>query len=267
MHVLLVFYFFVIGLCFGSFALATAWRIKKKKGFVRERSECEKCHHVLAVRDLIPLVSWLGQRGKCRYCHKKISKLLPLAELAGGTLFAISFAAWPEPLHGFLGIARIAVWGFALVLLLILFFYDLQWFLLPNKLVYPLWAVAALDFALRFAQQPHLSTLLWGCAAVAVSAGLFLLFYILSDGAWIGFGDVRLGVVIGLLVATPALAAAVLFVASIVGILFALPSLVTKKRSLSSKIPFGPLLILALVIVKLFGQKMIDWYTVHLLFM
>ena len=118
-----------------------------------------------------------------------------------------------------------------------------------------------------FAQQPHLSTLLWGCAAVAVSAGLFLLFYILSDGAWIGFGDVRLGVVIGLLVATPALAAAVLFVASIVGILFALPSLVTKKRSLSSKIPFGPLLILALVIVKLFGQKMIDWYTVHLLFM
>ena len=264
--VIVTLYAFVIGLCFGSFALATAWRIKKKRSFTRERSECEHCRHLLAAKDLVPLFSWLSQHGKCRYCHKKLSKLLPLSELTGGLVFAALYLAWPEALGGVLNAARFVLWGIALVLLLILFFYDLQWYILPNKVIYPLWAVSAIDFALRFMQTPTLKTVVMGCAAVAVGAGLFWLFYIVSKGAWIGFGDVRLGIAIGLLLGKPELAAVSLFLASLLGILVALPSLLTKKRNMTSKLPFGPLLIVALIITRLFGAKIIAWYVARVLF-
>ncbi len=267
MRLLFSVYFFIVGLCFGSFALATAWRIKKKKAFGgKARSECEHCHHKLATIDLVPLFSWLSLGGKCRYCHKKLPVLMPLAELTGGLFLAASYLFWPARLVGFNAIASFAAWCVGLLLLLILLFYDLQWSILPNKVMYPLWAASAISFLLRFIQKPSLHTVLLGIAAVAIGAGVFWLFYVASKGAWIGYGDVRLGLAIGLLVGTPLLAALVIFTASVLGILVALPSLLTKTRTLNSKIPFGPLLIVALVIVRLFGQKTIDWYSAHLLF-
>lgn len=267
MHSLLAVYFFAIGLCFGSFALATAWRIKKNKNFTKERSECERCHHVLAPRDLLPLVSWLAQKGKCRYCHKKLSVLLPLAELVGGIAFSLSYLVWPEPFDGFVAALRFAAWCVALVLLLILFFYDLQWYKLPNKVIYPLWAVSGFDFLLRLIQEPTLVTLLMGVLAVTVGAGLFFLLYVVSKGKWIGFGDVRLGLAIGLLTGKPLLAALVIFAASLLGVLVALPSLLSRKKGLTSKLPFGPLLIIGLILVRVFGQRLVDWYASRILFL
>jgi len=267
MRTLIGIYFFLIGLCFGSFALATAWRIKKKKDFTRERSECEYCHHTLSARDLIPLYSWLSLGGKCRYCRKKLSRLMPLAELTGGIFLVASYLFWPVQLVGFNAVASFVVWCLGLILLLILFFYDLQWFLLPNKVMHPLWAVASVSFLLRFLKQPTLHTLLLGIGAVAIAAGLFLAIWLVSKGSWIGFGDVRLGLAIGLFVGTPLLATLVIFAASVIGVIFALPLLVTRNKKLNSKLPFGPLLILALVLVQLFGQRAADWYAVHLLFL
>ena len=256
----------MIGLCFGSFALATAWRIKKKKGFGRERSVCEHCKHVLAPIDLVPLFSWLSLGGKCRYCHTKLSLILPLAEITGGVLLAASYLFWPERIIGWNALAGFTVWCLGLILLLILLFYDLQWYILPNKIMYPLWGVATVSFLLRFIAKPTAHTILLGIGAVAVAAGVFWLFWIASRGKWIGYGDVRLGLAIGLFVGTPLLAALVIFVASIIGVIVALPGLITRSKKLSSKMPFGPLLIIALVLVRLFGQKTIDWYIAHLLF-
>lgn len=256
-----VLYFFCIGLCIGSFALATAWRIKKKRDFVRERSECEHCHHILAPKDLVPVFSWLGQGGKCRYCHKKISVLMPIAELIAGVFFALSFWAWPVSFSGILPVVGFVLWCLALVLLLILFFYDLQWFILPNKVIYPLWLVSAAYALVKFANNPSWMALFYVLCAVTVSAGLFYLFFIVSKGTWIGFGDVRLGFAIGLLVGSPVMAGIVLFIASVTGIIFALPGLILGSRKLSGKMPFGPLLIIGLVVTVLYGQWLIDWYT------
>lgn len=253
-------FFFGIGLCFGSFALATAWRIKKNKDFVKDTSECEHCHHKLAAIDLIPLVSWLSLGGKCRYCRKKISGLLPLAELVGAVTFAASYAYWPYGFASALPLLLFIVWCVALILLLILFFYDLQWYILPNKVIYPLWAVASVFALLTFVATPTLATVFNVLMAVTVGAGLFWLFYTMSKGAWIGYGDVRLGVAIGLLAGTPAKAAITLFTASIAGIVLTLPSVVTKKRTMTSKLPFGPLLILGLFVAVIWGQSLIDWY-------
>ncbi len=253
-------FFFCIGLSFGSFALATAWRIKKKMNFVSDTSECEHCHHKLSPKDLVPLLSWLSLRGKCRYCHKKITVMLPLSELTGAIAFTASFIFWPSGFNSSILITKFILWCVALVLLLMLFFYDLQWFILPNKVIYPLWLVSGLYALLRFAMDPSWFNLLYVIGAVAVSSGLFYLFFIVSKGTWIGFGDVRLGFAIGLLVGTPVMAGIVLFVSSLVGILIAMPSLLAGSKKLTSKVPFGPLLIIGLVFTVLYGQRIIDWY-------
>lgn len=264
MHILLIFYFFIVGLCFGSFALATAWRIKKGKDFVQDRSECEHCHHKLSAIDLIPLVSWLYLRGRCRYCHKKLSFTMPLAEVLGGLLFAASFAFWPYSIDSALLVIRFSLWCLALVMLLILFLYDAQWYTLPNKIMYPLWAVSAGYFMTFFIADPSVAMFAWLVGALAIASGIFYVIYLINK-KWIGFGDVRLGFAIGLLVMRPIQAGMVLFFASLLGILISLPSLLKGDKKLTSTLPFGPLLIAATVIVVLFGQHLVTWYVDQIL--
>lgn len=264
MSLILTSYFFVLGLCFGSFALATAWRIKKKRDFVRDTSECEHCHHKLAAKDLVPLLSWLSLKGRCRYCRKKLGSLLPLAELLGGVVFAASFAFWPYQINSLLLGARFVLWCVALVLLLVLFLYDAQWYTLPNKVIYPLWGTSAAYFLTFFVSDPSLAMLGWLAGALAIASGIFYLIFIVND-SWIGFGDVRLGVAIALLVMRPIQAGMVLFFASLLGIVISLPSLIKGNKKLTSTLPFGPLLIIATIIVVLFGQQLVSWYVDQIL--
>ena len=102
-----------LGLLFGSFVNALVWRLRKKRDFVKERSECTHCHHVLEWYDLVPVLSWLSLGGKCRYCHKKIDDS-PLTEIGVSVAFAISYAWWP---FGFsaAGWALLVLWLVALV--------------------------------------------------------------------------------------------------------------------------------------------------------
>jgi prepilin signal peptidase PulO-like enzyme (type II secretory pathway) len=189
----------LLGLCFGSFVNALVWRLKKKRDFVKERSECTHCHHILAWYDLIPVVSWLMLRAKCRYCHKKIDDS-PLTELAVALAFIISYILWPL---GFstAGWALFVLWLIALVLLAALFLYDLKWFLLPNVLMFPLigigvvWAVVYYTFV---SPEPLLVVLQNVALGIASVAGLYGALYYVSQGEWVGFGDVKLGIFMGL---------------------------------------------------------------------
>lgn len=253
--------FVFFGLCFGSFALATAWRIKHKRNFVNDTSECESCHHKLAAKDLVPIVSFLSTKGRCRYCKARLSILLPFAEVLGAVCFGLSYLHWPHLLNTFSDWFLFVSWCLALILLLILFFYDLQWFLLPNKVVHPLWLVSGVYFGLSYARSDFNFSYLYNTMfAVVVTSGLFALLYFVSKGKWIGFGDVRLGLSIGLFVSTPAKAALVLFLASLIGILATLPSLLRGKSKMTTKVPFGPLLIIGTIVSVLYGQHLVDWY-------
>lgn len=82
----------LLGLCLGSFVNALVWRLHENKDFVKGRSQCINCGHVLAARDLVPLFSWLTLGGKCRYCRRKVSVQYPLIELVGAAVFALSYA-------------------------------------------------------------------------------------------------------------------------------------------------------------------------------
>lgn len=262
-------FLFGLGLCFGSFINATVWRIheqsKKKKpskalSITKGRSMCPHCRHELAAKDLIPVFSWLWLRGKCRYCHKPIDDS-PIVELVMAAVFVISYLAWPEPLHGGQWLL-LATWLACSVGLLALAIYDLKWMLLPNRLIYPTLLIAAVgqvSYILIFSDD-ILKSFEMLALSLVIASGLFWLIYIASKGKWIGFGDVRLGLVTGTLLADPKLSFLMIFGASVLGSIAAIPAVMHGKKGWSSKIPYGPFLIAATFIMLLFGQSIIDWY-------
>jgi leader peptidase (prepilin peptidase)/N-methyltransferase len=254
------------GLCFGSFVNALVWRLKHGRNWVSERSECTHCHHVLTGWDLIPVVSWLWLRGKCRYCKKPIDDS-PIVEIAVAILFAGSYLLWPLPLDQWYQLAHFGLWLLFMVILAALFLYDLRWYLLPDKLTYPLIVFGLIDALIRVMLIQHLRgfdvvlELVYGFLSVG---GFYGLLYVVSRGRWVGFGDVKLGVFMGLVLGWQAGILAVVL-ANFIGTLVIIPGLVARKLTRTSRIPFGPFLILGFILAGLFGAGLITWYQVHLI--
>ncbi len=259
MYFLLLFYFFIIGAAFGSFAGAMAWRIHVRRDVVRERSECEHCHHTLAWFDLVPIISWLSLRGRCRYCRKPIGVSALLLEVGLGAAYTVSFVAWPYGWSG-LGIALFILWLVSLVILTILFIYDVRHSLLPDVLVWPLTALGVIGFGLLMLLQttPYLQWPLEAFLALLPISGVYLLLYMVSGGRWIGFGDVKLGLFMGLILGWQGGALALL-IANYLGFFWILPSLLRGRVNRSARMPFGPFLIAATFVVFLWGQTLIAW--------
>lgn len=263
----------LIGLCFGSFTNALVWRLRqqslpkskriasnKELSISKGRSMCPNCKHTLHAIDLIPVMSWVLQNRKCRYCKKPISVQYPLVELAGAALFVISYIFWPYQINGLETISFIA-WLTVIVGFLALIIYDLRWMILPNKIVFPLYGISAVFVLAKLIQAPSLTVLVNIILAIAIGGGLFYVLFQISDGSWIGGGDVKLGFMLGALLLTPVMAVMMLFLASVLGTLVALPLMMSGKSSHKARIPFGPFLICATIIVQLFGQSILDWYT------
>ena len=143
--------------------------------------------------------------------------------------------------------------------------YDLRWLLLPNKVVFPLVVVAAAEVIIVAVAQHSISDL-WGPALGAlIISGLFYILFQVSAGKWIGGGDVKLAVVLGLLAGTPLKALLLIFLSSLIGTVVSVPLAMKTKRNLQMRVPFGPFLLAATVLVVLFGSRIVDWYTLHLL--
>jgi prepilin signal peptidase PulO-like enzyme (type II secretory pathway) len=276
----------ILGLAMGSFAGATVWRLRArqlvqdkndreeydKKEYKKllpltqskttdDRSRCLHCGHTLAWYDLIPLVSWLSTGGKCRYCKKSIGTFEPLIELGTAAFFVASYLLWPAQLVTFPEIAHFALWLIAGVMLVILFAYDLRWFLLPDKVIFPLIAASVLVAIITISSSTDiLGALINIGIAVFILSGLYLAIWLLSKGQWIGFGDVKLGLALALLLGDYKLAIITLFAANLIGCLIVIPGMITGKLTRTTRVPFGPLLILGFIVAGLWGQHIIDAY-------
>lgn len=286
MEILFAVCLFIVGLCLGSFAGAQVWRLRfrqleedklskidydkseykklsilRRKSVSQDRSRCLNCSHSLAWFDLIPVASWLSTGGKCRYCHKSIGYFEPLIELSVAVFFVVSFVFWPTSLSAPLDIFQFVLWLVAGVMLAILFAYDSKWFLLPNVIMFPLIALAAVFSSIELLQTDSVwLTVFDTVGAVAVLSGLYLVLWLVSRGAWIGFGDVKLGLALGLMLGNWQLAFLTLFLANLIGCFIVIPGLMTKKLSRTTQVPFGPMLIAGFVISALAGQQIISWY-------
>ncbi len=278
MNTLIAIYLFLIGAACGSFALVLADRLHAGRDWVRGRSACDACGQQLGVRDLIPIVSWLLQRGKCRYCSESLSAYYPLVELGMGAAFVVSYVWFPFELTS-AHIALFGLWLIGLVIMAALVVSDFKWFLLPSKLVYPLIYVGVFHWLIRtYTQVTQVNTttgqgqslgsgLLGLGGALVVSAGLFWALHVYSKGTWIGDGDYRLGVAMAFFLGSPLTAWMALFFASVLGLLSAAPQMIKSKDRRTIKIPYGPFLIAGLFVSYLYGQQLIDWYTDAFLFL
>ncbi len=259
-----VLFIFVLGLIFGSFVNALVWRVhKKRKWWGNERSICPKCKHKLSAKDLVPVISWLALKGKCRYCHKPISAQYPVVELLTACLFALSYNYWPYSFSA-LGILALLVWLFCVVIFVALTVYDIKWLILPNKMVVALTG-SSLLLAILLAIEAGGSNFFNKIFSALLSGILFFgIFYGLiyfSDGKWIGGGDVKMAFALGLLAGSITKVVMIIFLASCIGTLVTVPLLLTKKLNLTAKVAFGPLLIIATIITFLFGTQLINWYS------
>ncbi len=276
----------LFGLVLGSFAGATVWRLRarqlradKKAGeevdakewkrlqplakaqVKSDRSRCLECGYTLRWYDLIPLFSWLSLKGRCRNCRHKIGSFEPLMELGVAAFFVVSYLLWPFPLDDILTVSLFVTWLVAGVVLAILFAYDVKWFLLPdgaNILLAVLGIISVILTALVTGDV--WGTVFSALAAVGVLSGLYLILYVVSKGRWVGFGDVKLGVGLALLLGDWQLAFLALFLANLIGCLIVIPFMIAGKLTRTSHVPFGPLLIAGTVIVKLVGFAVLDWY-------
>lgn len=248
---------FVIGLFIGSFLNVVIDRIARDEKFFSGRSYCESCQHPLFWLDLVPLFSFILLAGRCRYCKSRIPFWLPLVEVITGLVFAlIIFFSWG--LSWWLVIFRLVIASF----LVVIFFADLKYRLVYGIVVYPALIVtlAYQTFLLGSGQglvNPLLSS---------VFTGLFFYgLYLLTKKKGLGFGDVQIGFLLGLLLGYPATVVS-LYLSFLTGALVGIILMVAGRAKLKTPVAFGPFLVFSAFAAWFFGQEMFNFVKEWLFF-
>jgi|SRR3989344_1325387 len=269
---LIKFFVFIFGLCIGSFLNCVIYRLSlddsslwKNLGGLQNRSYCPHCKHPLMWLDLIPVFSFLFLKSKCRYCAQKISIQYPIIEILTGLIFLLIFIFNP-PAGGSI-INQFIIYQFINLfflfyiasVLIVIFVYDLKYYLIPDKILFPAIAVA---FAYRLFHFPSIINYL---GAVLIAFTFFGVIYLISRGRWMGFGDVKLAVLLGLLLGFPVILAG-LFLSFFFGAIIGLGLILFGKKGLKSQVPFAPFLIIGTFVALFWGEKIINWYTHFLIF-
>jgi prepilin signal peptidase PulO-like enzyme (type II secretory pathway) len=246
---------FIFGLAVGSFLNVLIWRLHTGESILNGRSYCPKCKHVLGAKDLVPVFSFLFQKGKCRYCGKLIDWQYPLVELATAILFVAAFLQISD--FRFQILELLKNW-FVISVMVVVFVYDLKYTLILDKVIYPAAVVALLASPLIDGQgvRRGIATAL---VAAAIGGGFFLLQYALSKGKWIGGGDVKMGFLMGLILGIKGLLVA-LFFSYVLGALAGSILVAASKKTMKSAIPFGTFLAVGTLIAMFWGEEILRWY-------
>lgn len=237
---------FILGLIMGSFLNVVGIRVPKDEPFANERSACPHCNHGLKFYELVPVLSYVFQGGKCRGCKAKISIQYPLIELATGILFLLAF------LHAGLTI-ELAVGLLLMSLAVTLFVSDIAYMLIPNKILLffmPLFIIGRILVPL----DP------WWSPIAGFVVGLIVTFVIIvvSKGG-MGGGDMKLYAVLGIVLGLNGIILTFML-SFIIGALLGGTLLVLKIIKRKQPFPFGPSILLASIITYLWGEKLMSWY-------
>jgi leader peptidase (prepilin peptidase)/N-methyltransferase len=250
----LFFLIFIFGLIVGSFLNCIIYRLETEKSFLRGRSFCPFCKHQLGFFDLIPVLSFFFLGRKCRYCQSPISWQYPLVELATGILFSLIFY--------YVGHSMLyALYGFVIAsFLIVIFVYDLKHYIIPDKVIYPAIGLAFLYRLFGIWDFGHWDLFRISDLGFGILPPLFLLAIILfSRGKWMGLGDFKLAILMGLFLGFPGILVA-LFLAFLIGAVFGVSLIIAGRKRLSSEIPFGPFLVTGTFIAFFWADFLVSWY-------
>lgn len=271
---------FIIGIGIGSFLNVVSLRLRTSESIVRGESKCLSCGARLTAIDLIPVVSFLFLRGRCRHCGSKFSWQYPVVELLTGALFVL--VAWKSDFMQFIadnfgymeeGVQLVTIGDMipalvaavsALVVMavgVVLSVYDIRHKIIPDTLNLIL-AIAGAVYALV---QHDLSSILkfepsLTFSVAVLSAGFFWALWAISKGTWMGLGDAKL--VFGIaLFSGPLLTLVSLLLAFWIGAIWGIVFLLVGAYNRKTQIPFGPFLFVGTVIAFAFGYELVEWYT------
>jgi prepilin signal peptidase PulO-like enzyme (type II secretory pathway) len=176
-----------------------------------------------------------------------------VVEILTGLVFLLIFSAQGGLAAGWNFINLVFLFYIASALIII-FIYDIKHYEIPDKVLFP-----AIGITLLFQIVNYKFLILNYLLAVLVSAGFFFVIFWVSKGRWMGFGDVKLAVLMGLLLGWPDILTA-LFLAFFLGAIIGVILILFKKKGLKSEMPFGPFLVLGIFLAQFFGSNIIQWY-------
>lgn len=220
------------------------YRLPRGQSIVAPGSHCPACKHPLRAVDLIPVLSYCLNRGKCRYCSQPISIRYPLVEILTAVLFGIIYWTYGWNLHTLAGLIFTGI-------LVAVSFTDIEEGIIPDLITYPalISGLILSCFTIGFKEALPASLLL---------AGVFLIVALLSRGG-MGGGDIKLAAVIGAFVGIPGILL-VFVISSLLGGIWALTLLIKGKAGRKTAIKFGPFLAAAAWLVWMYEEQIIIWY-------
>ena len=246
MDIMYTIVFGIFGLVFGSFYNVVGLRVPQGESIVNPPSHCTRCGKQLTAFELIPIVSYLIQRGKCKGCGVKVSPIYCFTELVTALLFALCYVKF-----GFS--AELAVALLFVSLLVIINVSDIAYMLIPNKILLfflPLLVIGRIVSPL----EPW-----WdGVLGAVVGFSILLLIAVVSKGG-MGGGDIKLFFLLGLVLGTIQ-TLLTLFLASVVGMIVGIIVLKVRGQGRKTPVPFGPSIAVGALIAYFYGEQLIEWY-------
>ena len=255
MDIIIAIYIFIIGTIMGSFFNVVAHRLSNNESIIKPGSHCEKCNHLLKWYELIPIISFLIQGGRCRLCHTKLSWWYPLIEIITGLFYLFSYLYFGLSYDFFISLVISSV-------LVITCITDFNYLIILDE---PLIVGSILIIIIKFLQGGIIDTL------IAILSGLLLFFFmllvkILGDKAFkresLGGGDIKLSFFIGL-----SLGYKLAFVNLVLASLLTLPIAfyyLIKYRD--REVPFGPFLIISNFIIFVFASPILEFIDYLIMF-
>lgn len=252
---------FVFGTLIGSFLNVVIWRLPREAG-LSGRSHCPSCHKQLKPYELFPLLSYLSSAGKCRQCGKPISMRYPAIEAITGLLFVV---AWLIVQPSTADISQWLVFAKMLIVIssaIVIFVIDFEHFLILDKvlltvgvMVLPVNVILDVVLGHSFGNSIVIS----GLVGAFLAGTIFYLIWLASKGKWMGFGDVKLVILLGFIFGYAHMGI-LLLLAFWLGMIISLALLASGKAKMTSKLPFGTFLSVSAVVVLFFGQDLLNLY-------
>ncbi len=250
----------IAGLCMGSFLNCMAWRMTHGESVLKGHSHCTTCGHALAIKDLVPVFSWLFQKGECRYCGDKISARYPFIEMATAMVYVAIVLRFN------LSITAVEMLVLASILICITLT-DIEDYLIPNSLVlagivanivFRAVIVILGGFSWQMLGMSILEALVGGLSVAVPLLVIVLIADKLLKKESMGGGDIKLFFMVGMYFMWQQ-NVLILIISCIFGIIFGLISM-RGTFAMDKPFPFGPSIALATFTVMMVGNQLLTWY-------
>jgi len=249
-EILLVYIMFILFLLIGSFLNVCIYRIPREESIAYPPSHCPECNSRIKAIDLIPVVSWLALKGRCRTCETKIPARYPLIEMLTGIILLLTYKVTGFNINFIFTAILIAT-------LITITFIDLDHKIIPDGLVIFLFAVGFMDKVSSVIQnQPAFwVNSIWG---LLLGGGFFLLIAVISNGG-MGGGDIKLMAALGFWFGWRGILM-VMFLSFIIGGFVSAGLLFARSAGRKQMVPFGPFIAVGAYLTALYGTGIWDWY-------